>query len=125
MKRNDLWREGKFVDLWSLVHFVGGFALGAILVFLEVEPYIASAIGVALFVGWEFVEFLVKIHEHGSNRLSDLVFDYAGFFLAQLYVLYWQGEMYLYIPLVACGITLVLEIWGLSAFLERKKGGSR
>ncbi len=120
MKRKGIWREGKFIDLWSLVHFIGGFTIGAYLVFLNVEPYIASAIAVALFVGWEFVEYLIKIHEHASNRLSDLVFDYSGFFLAQLYVFVWQGEMHLYIPLVAAGVTFFLEMWGLSDFLKRK-----
>lgn len=117
-KKTGLWREGKFFDLWSVVHFLGGFAIGGALVYFGVEPYLAGAIGVALFAGWELFEVIVKIHEHGANRVSDLLVDYIGFFLAQLYAYALGYEMYWYIPTVVALATLSLEIWG---FLDRTR----
>jgi hypothetical protein len=111
INRKGPWRERKFIDLWSLVHFLGGFAIGGILILLDFEPYIAGAIAAALFAGWEIFEILAKIHEHGSNRISDIVIDYSGFFLAQLYVFSLHGVMYWYIPASVAIIALSLEDW--------------
>lgn len=116
-----LWRERKFLDMWSLVHLLGGFAIGGILLLLNIDTYIASAIAVALFAGWEIFEIVTKIHEHAFNRLSDMIVDYAGFFLAQLYVFAWGGTMTWYLTLAVAIVALALEAWGIIDFLNRKK----
>ncbi len=115
------WRERKFVDLWSVVHIFGGFAIGGAFIFLRIDPYIAGAIGVGLFAGWEIFELLIKIHEHGANRVSDVIVDYAGFFVAQLYVFVWDGTMHWYIPTIAAVVALSLEAWGIIDFFKRRK----
>jgi hypothetical protein len=99
-----------------VVHILGGFAIGGALIFFDLEPYIAGALGVALFAGWEIFEVLAKIHEHGANRVSDIFVDYLGFFAAQLYTYALGYEMYWYIPTAVAVIALALETWG---FLDR------
>jgi hypothetical protein len=118
--KTSVWREGKFVDLWSLVHFLTGIAVGGAFLFLHINSYIASAIAVGLFAGWEIFEPLIKIHEQSTNHISDVIIDYIGFFIAQLYVFAWRGIMYWYIPTVVAFIALTLMAWGLIDFKKRK-----
>jgi VanZ family protein len=118
--KTGLWKEREFIDLWSVVHFFGCFAIGGAFLFFNVTPYIASAIAVGLFTSWEIFELLAKIHEKAANRVSDVIVDYAGFFLAQLYVYVWHGTMYWYIPVITACIALGLETWGIIDHKKRK-----
>jgi hypothetical protein len=115
------WKERQFLDLWSVVHFFSCFTIGCVFLLLNIDPYIASAIAVGLFAGWEIIELLTKIHEQAANRVSDVIVDYAGFFLAQLYVFALHKTMHWYIPATTALIAISLEIWGLVDFLQRKK----
>jgi hypothetical protein len=108
------WKEREFIDLWSVIHFFGGFAIGGAFLFFNITPYIASAIAVGLFTSWEIFELLAKIHEQAANRVSDVIVDYAGFFIAQLYVYVWHGTIYWYVPVIAACIALGLEICGIN-----------
>ncbi len=114
------WKERRFVDLWSVVHFLTGFAIGGAFLFLNFQPFVASAIAVGLFAGWEIFELLSKIHEQSANRVSDVIVDYAGFFLAQLYVFVGHGTMHWYIPAIAAFMALILQAWGVIDFMKRK-----
>ena len=114
------WKEREFVDLWSVVHFFTCFAIGGAFLFFNVTPYIASAIAVGLFTSWEIFELFAKIHEKAANRVSDVIVDYVGFFIAQLYVFAWHGTMYWYIPVAAACIALGLETWGIIDYKKRK-----
>ena len=117
--KKNIWQEGKFIDLWSVVHVLTGFAISGGFIFLHVNPYIASAIAVGLFAGWEIFEPLVKIHEQSSNHVSDIIVDYLGFFIAQLYVFAWRNTMYWYIPTIFALIALILMTWGIINFKKK------
>ena len=119
--KTGLWREGKYLDLWSVVHFLTGFAVGGAFIFLHVNSYIASAIAVGLFTGWEIFEPVIKIQEKSSNHITDVIVDYVGFFIAQLYVFAWHGTMHWYIPTIVALVALVLMTWGIIDFKKRKK----
>ncbi len=119
--KTNAWREGKLIDLWSLVHFLTGFAVGGAFIFLNINPYIASAVAVGLFTGWELFEPLIKIHEQSTNHISDVIVDYIGFFIAQLYVFAWHGIMYWYIPTSIALLALIMMTWGIVDFKRRKK----
>lgn len=114
------WKEKQFVDLWSVVHLFSCFAIGGLFVFLNIEPYIACALGVAIFTGWEIFEYISDIHEEAANRVSDVIVDYAGFFLAQLYAYHFHYTMRWYIPATAAIIAAGLQTWGTLDFLHRK-----
>lgn len=119
--KTGLWREGKYLDLWSVVHFLTGFAVGGAFIFLHVNSYIASAIAVGLFTGWEIFEPVIKIQEKSSNHIADVIVDYLGFFIAQLYVFAWYGTMHWYIPTIVALVALALMTWGIIDFKKRKK----
>ncbi len=115
------WKEREFIDLWSLVHFFACFAIGGAFLYFHLTPYLACAIAVGMFTTWEIFEYFAEIHEQAANRVSDVIVDYAGFFLAQLYVYAWHGTMYWYIPVIVGSIALCLEIWGIIDYLKRSK----
>lgn len=79
--RTDIWREGKWLDLWSVVHFLSGIsvAFGLALVF---DFLAASVIAFLMLVAYEMWEAMVQIHETPQNRFMDVVVGMASFMLA-------------------------------------------
>jgi hypothetical protein len=68
--------EGRYVDWWSIPHFVGGvlFALfGIRLVFV-----------IAIATVWEVVEICAHTREYPTNRITDIVLAAAGWVTATL-----------------------------------------
>lgn len=67
--------EGKYLDFWSITHFLSGFLL--------------SLLGVPLFwaclplILWELVEFMGKIQEHRVNATVDVVLAILAWFAAK------------------------------------------
>lgn len=116
-----IWKEREFVDMWSLVHFLTCFAFSGVLIYFKIDPYIAGAIAVGLFCGWEIIELFSKIHEKVANRVSDVFIDYSGFFLAQIYVYGMHKTMHWYIPIIVGAIALALQLWGVIDYYIRKK----
>lgn len=74
-------RNGKFVDIWSLAHFLSGVAF---------SMFLPPVVALALLTAWEpFENFVLspllwryfKVsfgHESLPNSLSDIVFDSLG-----------------------------------------------
>ncbi len=118
--KTGIWKEREFVDLWSLVHFLTCFAFSGVMLYFKITPYIAGGVAVLLFCGWEILELFSKIHEKAANRVSDVLVDYCGFFLAQIYVFAWHGTMYWYIPVIIGSLALGLQIWGVIDYKTRK-----
>ena len=70
VRRDDLGREGAFVDLWSVSHFVGG----ALLALLGLP--VVWVTGLA--IGWELAELAARVEETWPNRVLDIVLAVAG-----------------------------------------------
>ncbi len=66
--------EGKYLDLWSITHFLSGFML--------------SLLGIPLFwavlplIMWELVEILGDIQEHRINAIVDVAVAVLAWFIA-------------------------------------------
>lgn len=80
--RTDIWREGKWLDLWSVVHFLSGVTMGLFPKHLRLEAVSAYVITFLLLVLYEMFETLVKIKETRTNRFMDVVVGIASFALA-------------------------------------------
>lgn len=82
--RTDIWREGKYLDLWSIPHFLSGVAvaLAGHLIGFDVMP--TFIIAFLLFVAYEMFEVMVKIEETRMNRILDVVVGMASFTPAYL-----------------------------------------
>ncbi len=77
--RTDIWREGKYLDLWSVPHFLSGIALALAMHFLGFGALPTSIIALLLLVAYEMFEALVKIEETRMNRILDVVVGMASF----------------------------------------------
>jgi hypothetical protein len=77
------WEEGRFFDLWMIVHFLSGLSGGLSNVFLGLSTVGVYALGASLLVAWELVELARGIRETWENRALDLVVGVAGIAAAQ------------------------------------------
>jgi hypothetical protein len=77
--RTDIWREGQWLDLWSVVHLLSGVSMGFIFTELPFERVSALTIGFLLLVGYELWEAVVDIEEAPTNRVMDVVVGMVSF----------------------------------------------
>jgi len=77
--RTDIWREGKYLDLWSVPHFLSGVALALAMHFFGFAALPTYIIGFLLLVAYEMFEALVKIEETRMNRILDVVVGMVSF----------------------------------------------
>ena len=80
-ERTDVWREGKWLDLWSVVHFLSGISLAPILSFLHFGAFASTLFALLLLVSYEMWEALVNIEEAPTNRVMDVVVGMTSFLL--------------------------------------------
>ena len=80
--RTDIWREGKWLDTWSIVHFLSGVTIGFFPKYLGLDTFSSYVIVFLLLVSYEMFEALVKIEETPQNRFMDVVVGMASFILA-------------------------------------------
>ena len=78
-ERTDRWREGKWIDLWSVVHFLTGMSLGLGMLLFRFGTTSSVIIVFLLLVAYEMWEAMVKIEETPQNRFMDVVVGMASF----------------------------------------------
>ena len=115
----DIWKHGKYTDLWSVVHFLSGFLLGVTFFALDYTFLSALLTSTILLLLWEVFEWITKISEPSINVTMDMVFGLAGFFMGAC--LYY----FLHIPFeilhfsIILTATLLLSFWGFFDFLKK------
>lgn len=77
--RTDIWREGQWIDLWSIVHFLSGAAIGFFPRYLGLDALPAFVIVFLLLVIYEMFEAIAKIEETRTNRIMDVVVGMVSF----------------------------------------------
>ncbi len=76
-ERTDIWKEGKWLDLWSVVHFLSGMTIGFVFHLVNLGA-VASVIIVFLrHTAYEMWEKIVGIDEAPTNRVMDVVVGMA------------------------------------------------
>ncbi len=78
-ERTDIWREGEWVDLWSIVHFLSGVLLGFCLHILHYGASASVLLALLLLIIYEMWEAMMKIEETPANRFMDVVVGMASF----------------------------------------------
>jgi hypothetical protein len=76
VKQDSIGFEGKYVDWWSIPHFVVGVLFGLVGMRLGYVVLIASV--------WELVEVFAHTREAATNRAIDIVLAAAGWATANL-----------------------------------------
>lgn len=72
------YREGRYFDLWMLVHGVGGVTGGLSNVFLGLTTTNVYLVGVLMMVAWEILEYAKGIRESPVNRVIDVAVGLLG-----------------------------------------------
>ena len=78
-ERTDIWREGEWLDLWSVVHFLSGSLVGFGFYLLHLGALDAVLLALVSLTCYEMWEALVKIEETLSNRFMDVVVGMVSF----------------------------------------------
>lgn len=118
-KINQYWKEGKYLDLWSVNHVLSGVVLGSLLLSFGVSLNSSLAVAIILFVGWEIAEIFMGIKEHTPNMVADVVCDLAGFAAVALWFAK-VGPIAWTTTAIWILIYIVLNIWGFIAYEARK-----
>lgn len=118
----DIWKEGKYFDLWHVNHFLAGLLLANLTLFLKIELWIGFTFSLTLMLAWEVFEIVKKIEETKFNRCFDVIFSVASFFLViylnQNYLLTTGLNILFYFSLI---LWLILESWGYWAYKIRSR----
>jgi hypothetical protein len=77
--RTDVWREGKWLDLWSVVHFLSGTSVGLGFYFLHFGALASVVLALVCLTAYEMWEVIVQIEEKPTNRFMDVVVGMASF----------------------------------------------
>lgn len=115
----DTWKHGRYIDLWSIVHFFTGFLIGTGLFWLGFSFLWAFGIATVLVILWEVYEWLLKIIEVTPNVILDIVIGLAGFLCGA----YWHYGLGMPVTLPFTGtviaLTALLSLWGFSDLISR------
>lgn len=79
VRRTDIWREGKWLDLWSVVHLLSGASVGFVLYFFHFGTVASIILALFSFISYEMWEIIVKIEETPTNRFMDVVVGMVSF----------------------------------------------
>lgn len=115
----DIWKHGKYFDMWSLVHFSSGFLLGGLFYWLGANLILTLVFSIGIMILWEFFEFVNGVIEPSPNVIFDIVIGFCGLMIS-ISLFYWLNFSF-NLPLFATVIivTFVLAIWGFIDFLKR------
>ena len=101
---NSFWREGKYIDSWSIIHLLSGFGLGVILLlFFKLSFINTIPLTISLLV---LAEILEPAKEKIENKISDVLIGFLGLILAFIAYLNLSKEI-----LLASSVFIFL-IWG-------------
>ncbi len=115
------WNEGRFFDLWMLVHMLSGVAGGFVNVFFGLTPWQVVALGSVMMIAWEFGESAIGVKETLANRVIDVVVGLVGVGIA-LVIAARISEAAERVAFVASiGIALIGLALGARNFRRRKK----
>lgn len=112
----DIWKHGRYVDLWSLVHVLTGALLAIGCYGLGYGFWTATTLSFALLIAWELFEWAIRIIEPSMNVAVDIAVGILGFLLGA-YWHYFLGHPF--DPLAFMGLlagTLLLAGWGFLDF---------
>ncbi|OGE85058.1 MAG: hypothetical protein A3J48_04425 [Candidatus Doudnabacteria bacterium RIFCSPHIGHO2_02_FULL_46_11] len=116
----NIWAEGKFIDLWSLNHFLFGFITGFF--FFQYFPIAESFLTAALlFTAWELFEVTVRAGEYWTNQVMDIIIGLIGLLFSYNVYVVLNMPVENIAPLTFVILFLFLEIWGYKTKFARRR----
>jgi L-asparagine transporter-like permease len=74
-----IWLERKFIDTWSLNHFLFGASLPLVMQKFGFNFWPSFLGAIAIFILWEIIEIFTHEHEEKYNGLFDVIVAMIGF----------------------------------------------
>lgn len=74
-----IWKEGKYVDLWSVIHLLSGIVFTGWMLELGIHIGIIFIMYIVLAVLWEVTEMKLEIFEHQRNIVVDVLIGIVGY----------------------------------------------
>ncbi|OGG59857.1 hypothetical protein A2765_04705 [Candidatus Kaiserbacteria bacterium RIFCSPHIGHO2_01_FULL_56_24] len=113
--RTDIWREGKYLDLWSVPHFLSGMVVGFSLFFLGFALNAALTIAFLVLVAYEMFEVIAQIEETRWNRILDVVVGMASFTPTFLLAPHFNQPYVIVLFIIVLALDGVLSFFGWQA----------
>ena len=112
----DIWQDGRYLDVWSVVHTISGFLVGGFLIILGVSFWSGLGIATILFIIWEVYEVLIGNIETLSNRIVDVIIAVIGYLIAWAFYGQVKTEKHkktaLLVLKILVVVSIILNIWG-------------
>lgn len=112
--RTDIWKEGKWLDLWSVVHFLSGICVAFTLALFHFGLNATIVIALLLLIAYEMFEVIARIEETVTNRIMDVVVGMISFipFFAFVIPKLSRIEFYaFFIPIFALDVGMSVVGW--------------
>jgi hypothetical protein len=112
--RTDIWREGTWIDLWSVVHFISGISVAFALAFFHFGTNATIVIAFLLLTAYEMFEVIARIEETVTNRIMDVAIGMTSFTPVFLLIIpqLSRNEFYaLFAPILALDGVLSVVGW--------------
>lgn len=115
-----IWKEGRIIDIWSLVQLIGGIFLGSILFNFGLSLTNAVLLAFIITLSWEVYELATKRYEAPLNKLLDLFTGVLGVYLTY-YLLSLDVISNSLLLIISGAIFVTLELWGFLATVDFTK----
>ena len=111
-----IWKNGKYLDLWSINHTLSGIVIAGPLYYFSISFVYSIVVALVLIVGWEIYEIYHEIYETWQNKCTDIITGIIAFFCIWYLYPYWMFSIQFFIYIASLAIFLILEIWGYIAY---------
>lgn len=114
-QRTDIWREGEYLDLWSVPHFLSGLVLGLVLHLTAMPLRDSLIVAFLILVMYEMWEDIAQIEETRWNKALDIVVGMVSCTGALLYAPAFTPQAVIAILVVVGVLDAVLSFFGWQA----------
>lgn len=112
----NIFKNGKYLDLWSVNHTLAGVVIAGPLYYLSVSLTYSLIVALILIVGWEIYEIVFDIRETWQNRSTDIITGVIGFFFVWYMYPHFAIDTQISVYIFSTTIFLILEMWGYIAY---------
>ena len=110
--------DGKYLDLWSMVHFLGGSLIAIAIFLLRVNFVVGLCLALTLMILWEIYEDNIVAGEQLSNKIVDVAIGLSGFLMTYKIFGKAKSESSFRLATLTLIFWLSLEVWGnISKFI--------
>lgn len=112
--------EGKYLDLWTVVHISTGLLLASLGNMVPVSEPWPFFVAVILLILWELVEVRLGIGEHMENIITDILVGCLGYGLAIILFSHTNISAFV-LGVVSVVVIVIFDFLGVRAYRRRTR----